>query len=348
VTRASALALVVLAALATPLVVGCAGGTKVEPTGRGAVHQIGVLGAAPASSQAALARGFERGLRELGYLESQNASIEYAWTDGTLGAFRERAGRLVARKVDVIVTGSNGALTAAMEATRTIPIVMAISSGDPVALGFVKSVQRPGGNVTGLSDSRYRVALAGGVISVEDSTHTLLELLKAAVPNASRVAILLNSDNPFHSAYWQEIQARAGALGLTLSAAHASRVTDLAPAVESMARARAHGFVVPPDLLFSLHRRPIADAARAHRLPAISSDLDFALDGGLLSYGLDGAANFRRAATYVDQILRGASPADLALQSATDFRFFINLKTALAFVLPIPPHVLLRADRLIE
>ncbi len=275
------------------------------------------------------------GLRELGYVEGQNLSIEYRSANGQFDRVPELLAELIRLKVDVIVTIGDPVVFAAKQATSTIPIVMA-GSGDPVGRGFVASLARPGGNITGISN--LAVALTG----------KWLELAKEAVPRISRVAILTNGGNPTHRLFWAETQTSAHAIALTVYNTEVRGPGDFERAFASMAQERVGAVVVLADPMLGSHRMRLAELSAKHRLASISPFREAVESGGLISYGPSLRANFRRAASYVDRILKGAKPADLPVEQPTKFELVINLKTAKALGLTIPQTLLLRADQAIE
>ncbi len=299
------------------------------------VYRIGVLEVVPVASNATNLDSLRQGLRELGYLEGQNFVIEYRSADGRAERFPNLASELVRLKVDLIVTRGTPAALAAKRATGTIPIVMA-SSGDPISAGIVASLAHPGANVTGLS------ALA------TDVQGKLLELLKEMVPQIARVAFLFNMSNPVLQAQWKEAEPMARSMGLRSQLLDVRTSHDLEPAFDAAARQRADAVVVGIDALTQTHRGQIVGALAKRRLPAISREREFVDAGGLMSYGIHYADSYRRAVTYVDKILKGAKPADLPIEQPTRLELVINLRTAKALGLTIPPSVLVRADQVIE
>jgi putative ABC transport system substrate-binding protein len=278
---------------------------------------------------------FRQGLRELGYVEGQNIAIESRWTEGTDDRLPALAADLVRSKVDVIVAETGAATRAAQQATRTIPIVMSLVN-DPVGSGLVASLARPGGNVTGLT------------IMSPDLVGKQLELLKEVVPKVSRVALLRHPDNPASAAQLREAEAAAQGLGVRLQTLEARSPQEIDGAFAAMTRERAGALLVIPDTLFWSQRRQIVDLAVKRRLPSIRIGEAYADAGGLMSYGPSYRDLERRAATYVDKILKGANPADLPVAQPTKFELVINLKTAKAIGLAIPQPLLQRADRTID
>ncbi len=285
---------------------------------------------APASSTV---KAFLQGLHDLGYIEGKNIAIEYRYAEGKPDRYPELASELVRLKVDVIFTSSDPAVRAARKASKTIPIVFAAVT-DPVAAGLVDSLARPGGNATGLS-----------LLSPELDGKRL-ELFKEAFPKATRVAFLRTprgSDTPF-----REAEAVARTLGLQLQSLGVKGTEDFKKAFETAKSGGAQGLAVPPSPFFYIHLAMIADLAAKNRLPAIYSDARYAEEGGLMSYGPNYDDLWRRAATYVDKILKGAKPADLPVEQPKKFEFIINLKAAKQIGLTIPPNVLARADKVIK
>jgi putative ABC transport system substrate-binding protein len=287
------------------------------------------------ASNAANLEAFRQGLRELGYVEGRNYIIEYRSADGRRERFPDLATELVRLKVDVIVTRGTPAVMAAKNATGAIPVVMA-ASGDPVLSGVVASLARPGGNVTGLS-----------AIVVEVSGKRL-ELLREVVPGVSRIAVLFNMSNPTDALQWKETENAASSLRVQLQLLDVRKPGDFATAFDAAIKQRAGALFVGVDALTWANRRPIVDLAAKNRLPAIYAAREFVDAGGLISYGVSYPHLYHRAATYVDKILRGAKPADLPVEQPTKFELVINLKTAKALGLTIPPSLLGRADEVIQ
>lgn len=280
---------------------------------------------------------FRQGLREHGWVEGQTIVIEWRYADeGRLDLLPGLAAEVVNLRVDVIVTGSGEPVVLALkQATSTIPIVFAISA-DPVGSGLVASLARPGGNATGLTSLSPEL---GG---------KKLELLKEAVPGASRVAVLWNAAYPGKTLEFKDTQVAARALGVTLQSVEVRRPNDLPGAFSAITRGRPDALVTLTEPLTLAHQRQIVDFAASKRLPMISGSGEFVESGGLLSYGASLRDLFRRAAGYVDKILKGAKPGDLPVEQPTKLELFINLRTARALGLTIPPSLLLRADQVIE
>ena len=299
------------------------------------VQRIGFLAATSASVESARIEALRQGLRELGYVEGKNIVIEWRWAEGKFDRLPDLAAELVRLKVDIIVSAGPAVTRPLKEATKTIPIVMGFDS-DPVANGFVASLSRPGGNITGLS------ALTPELSGKQ------LELLKEIVSKLSRVAVLGSSTEPGNAQSLRETELAAGAFGVKLQYLDVLDPKDIEPAFRTAAKGRANGVLVLPTPVVLSHRAQIAVLAVKSRLPAIYARPEFVEDGGLMTYGVSITDLFRRAATYVDKILKGAKPADLPVEQPTKFEFVINLKAAKQIGLTIPPNVLARADRVIR
>ena len=299
------------------------------------VPRIGFLSAASASSISARSEAFRQGLRELGYVEGQNLVIEYRYAEGKLDRLRELAAELVRLPVDVILSAGPTVTRPAQEATSTIPIVMAFDS-DPVGSGFVASLARPGGNITGLSTLSPEI------------TGKQLELLKEIVPTLSRVAVLGNSLTAGNAQVLRETETTAQALRVQLQYIDMPGLKDIEPAFRDVSQARADAVLVLNNPVVTAQRTQTADFAVKSRLPAIYLAREFVEAGGLMSYGVNINDLFRRAATYVDKILKGATPADLPVEQPMQFELVINLKAAEALGLTIPPMVLFQADEVIK
>jgi putative tryptophan/tyrosine transport system substrate-binding protein len=297
--------------------------------------RIGVLARTSAASISPLLDSFRKGLRELGWIEGDNLVIEYQFGNGELGRLPELAEALVRLKVSVIVTVDTPPTLAAKRATNTIPIVIAVSA-DPVGAGLVASLARPGGNVTGLS------------LLAPDTDQKNLEIVREAVPNTRRVAIIWDPNNPGMTLRHTAIQAAAAKLGMELQSMAAPGSGELAAALTAAVQN-------PPDALmvlspiYAAYRNEIIEFAARTKLPLLFDTRGLAGEpGALLSYGADLSALFLRSATYVDKILKGAKPGDLPIEQPTKFELVINLKTARALGLTIPPTLLIRADEVIE
>ncbi len=299
------------------------------------VPRIGFLWSSGRTATPPNFEAFRQGLRELGYMEGQNIAFESRWAEVRFDRLPTLAGELVRLRVDLIATGGTPAARAAKEATTTIPIV-AVAVGDPVGTGLVASLARPGGNLTGLSD-----------ITVDMSAKRL-ELIKEVVPTVSRVAVLWNPTHPTNPLQLRETQVAAQAFGVRVQLAEVRGADELERAFATMMRERPGALVVLSDPFMLLHRGRLADLAAKNRLPAVYPWREHAEAGGLMSYGPSLPDLYRRAATYVDKILKGAKPADLPVEQPTRFELVINLKTAKALGLTIPPSVLIRADQVIQ
>ena len=274
-------------------------------------------------------------LRELGWVEGENVVFERRYAENRLERLPELAADLVRLKVDVIVAAGTLAPLAAKRATSTIPIVMT-SAGDPLGSGLVDSLARPGGNVTGMS------------IMGPDLGGKRLELLKELLPRIARVAVLRNAATPNTAIVLKETQAAARTFGIEVQSLEVRGPDDFDGAFETMQRQHPDSLVTVEDPLTFNHRKRIADFAAGQQLPSLSGLSEFAVAGGLMSYGANNADLLRRAAGYVDKILKGAKPADLPVQQPTKFELVINLKTAKALGITIPPSLLARADKVIE
>jgi len=300
------------------------------------IPRIGFLSPHSASDVGVSRLGaFRQGLRELGYVEGQTIAIESRWAEGKYDRLPGLATELVGLKVDVIVTYAPPAIQAAKQATATIPIVMA-GIVDPVATGFVASLARPGGNITGLS------------LMAPDLVGKQLEMLKGIVPKVSRIALLGNPTNTGNAPQVRYAQDAARALKVQLQPLEASSSSEIDSAFAAMTRERAGAVIVLVDAMFSDQRNRIADLAVKRRLPSVYGLPEHAEAGGLMFYGGDDRDRFRRAAIYVDRILKGAKPADLPVEQPTRFELVINLRTAKALGLTIPPALLQRADQVIQ
>jgi putative tryptophan/tyrosine transport system substrate-binding protein len=301
------------------------------------VHRIGwlVAGSPPSGSEPRLDT-FRQGIRDLGYVEGQNLLIEYRSAEGSDARLRDLAAELVHLPVEVIVAGGSAATRAAQQATRTIPIVMA-SSGDPVGRGFVASLARPGGNITGLSN--FVAELPG----------KQLELLKEAVPQGTRIAVLTNPAAPSHGSEMETLAVAAKALGVHVHVVPLRSRDELAGAFAALTREGAEALVVLGEPLLLDHIiGAIMDLAAQHRLPAIYRWRSHVEAGGLMSYGPNQPAYWRRIAYYVDRILQGAKPADLPVEQPTKFELILNLKTAQALGITFPSGLLMLADEVIQ
>jgi putative ABC transport system substrate-binding protein len=306
---------------------------EAQPAG-GAVT-IGYLGNSSPSLEPDLVDAFREGLRQLGYVEGQNLIIRYVWAEGQQERYADLARELVQLQPDLILTAGTPGTLAAMHATLSIPIVTAIA-GDPVAAGLVSSLAKPAGNVTGLTT--MAAELEG----------KRLELFKQAVPTLSRVVALLNPANPYTTIAWKAVQPAAEALGLTLQPVEAWGPHDLDRVFATLKEVHPDGLIIIPDRFLLTYRASIVQFTAAHRLPGMFPFRDFVQEGGLLAYGPDYTDLYRRAATYVDKILKGAKPADLPMEQPMKFELVINLKTAQALGLTMPPPLLFQADEVLR
>jgi len=321
-------AVVAWGVLAAPLV------ADAQPAGK--VYRVGYLIAASLTANPRVREAFRQGLRDLGWIEGQNTVIEYRSAEGRLDRLPDLAAELVRLKVDVIVATPTPAALAAKNATGTVPIV-GVSLTEPVGLGLIASLARPGGNVTGVSYS------VGTDIFGKD-----LELLKEVVPKVRRIAVLSNPDGPAQPLIISNIKGAARSLGLQLQLVEARGPGDFDGAFAAMARERVGTLFVVTDPVFIPHRARLVGLAAKSRLPSIFTQRADVEAGGLMSYGPNFPDMYRRTATYVDKILKGAKPADLPVEQPTKIELVINLKTAKAPGLTIPPSLLQRADEVIQ
>jgi putative ABC transport system substrate-binding protein len=298
------------------------------------VPRVGLLGTATPSLMAPWITAFRDGLREHGYVERQNVDIEYRWGEGKPERFPGLVAELVRLKVDVIVTSGPHAIRAAQRATSTIPIVMAIID-DPVDQGFVSSFGRPGGNLTGLSFQDPDLAVKR------------LQLLHEAIPSVIRVAALWDSSS-FRPTGMRAVERAAPSIGLVLHVLEVRAATDFDRAFQAARQQRDQAVIQLASPFFAAHRKTLLALMAKNRLPAICQERTFVVDGCLMAYGPSFPDMFRRAADYVDRILKGAKPAELPVEQASKFELVFNLKTAKALGLTIPPSLLLRADQVIQ
>jgi putative ABC transport system substrate-binding protein len=297
---------------------------------------IGYLGAQSPATFASRVRAFREGLGETGFVEGRNVAIEFRWAEGRHERLPALAADLVARRVTVIVApGGAPAALAAKSVTTTIPIVFEMGA-DPIAMGLVASLNRPGGNLTGVSSLNVEV------------TPKRLEILHQAIPGGTVIAALLNPTSPTANSQLQELEAAARALGLQLHILHASLARDLDAVFATLEQLRPSGLVVASDTFFAAHAEQIAGLTVRHALPAIHQSRDFALAGGLMSYGGSFAQSHRQAGVYTGRVIKGDKPADLPVQQVTKVELFINLKTAKTLGLTFPISLLGRADQVIE
>jgi putative ABC transport system substrate-binding protein len=302
----------------------------------GKVHRIGYIQTAKPDEQAHLTKAFQDGLRDLGYVEGRNVLLEQRFASGKQERLPDLAAELVNLNVDVIVTGANPVIAAVRRATTSIPVVMA-ASRDPVGSGFIASLARPGGNITGLTSDPS-----------PEFHGKRLELLKEAVPRATRVALLWNPVPPSAKTYRKIVEDAAIKLGMTVQVVEVRGRDELEDAFATIARERADAVLVDSDPVFFTARFQIVRLAAKHQLPAVYQAREFVDIGGLMSYGDNVAHRFRRAAAYVDKILRGSKPGDLPVEQATKFELLLNLTAAKQLGLALPPSLLLRADDVVQ
>jgi putative tryptophan/tyrosine transport system substrate-binding protein len=299
------------------------------------VSRLGFLGVTSATANAARIEAFRQGLRELGYVDGKNISIEYRWADGKTERLSDLAAELMRLKVDAIVTAGPSATRPAKQATSTIPIVMGFDN-DPVGNGFVSSLARPGGNITGLS------------AVFPELSGKRVELLKEVVPSLSRVTTFGTSSQPGTPQTLRETERAAASLGVQLQSIDIRDPKDIDNAFRTARKGRADAILVLSSAVIFSRRTQMAELGVKNRLPMIFPQNEFVEDGGLMSYAPNYADLFRRAAVYVDKILQGSKPGDLPVEQPTKFEFIVNLKTAKQIGLTIPPNVLARADRVIR
>jgi putative ABC transport system substrate-binding protein len=299
------------------------------------VWRIGFLSPASSSDQSDNLKAFMQGLNDLGYIDGKNMHFERRFADGNLDRLPALAAELARTNVDVILAESSFAVEAAREATKTIPIVMT-GVGNPVGSGFVKSISQPGGNITGLTN-----------VSIEVSSK-YLEYLHAAVPNLMRVGVLIDPKHPNHPTVLKQVQVGAQAIGASVSAIELRSVSDINAALSLIQQERLGALIVPPDPTFPIIHRQIAEFAISNRLPTMFGLRHGVEAGGLMGYQPNLTDMYKRATALVDKILKGAKPADLPVEFPTRFQFIINLKTAKAIGLTMPPTLLTSADEVIE
>jgi putative ABC transport system substrate-binding protein len=316
------------------------GGLLAGPLGAGTaqagkIYRIGMLETRSTELNAANVSAFRQGLSDLGYKDGENFQIVYRSSDGRDERFPALAGELVRLKVDLILTRGTPAALAAKSATGAIPVVMA-ASGDPVGSRIVTSLAQPGGNITGLSSG------------ITESFPKRVELLAELLPRLKRIVAILNMGNPVVPPQWDIVEASARSLGIQAQLLDVRRPEDLPGAFGEAAKGRAEALVLGLDGVTQANLRPIAELAIKQRLPSIYPAKDYAKLGGLMTYGSSDFHMYRRAATFVDKIFKGAKPADLPVEQPTEWEFVINLKTAKAVGLTIPPSLLQRADQVID
>jgi putative ABC transport system substrate-binding protein len=301
----------------------------------GKIPRVGFMGNSTAALEANLIGPFREGLREHGYEEGRNVEIVFRWAEGRYERFPALIAELIAANVDVIVSAGTPAALALKKATSTLPVVMA-AVGDPVGTGNVPNLARPGGNITGLS----------GV--APDLEGKRLELLREIVPHLANVAFFLNPANDFHTASMRQALTAARALNIKLHPCEVSRSEDLDAAFASIVNEKPDGLLILADRIFLHNRQRMMDFAIEHRLPSVNAYRELVDAGGLTSYGPSYEDMHRRAASYVDRILKGARPGDLPVEQPTRFTLVVNLKAAKALGLEVPPTLLARADEVIE
>jgi len=300
----------------------------------GKIYRVGFLWDSPAVFPDAI-EAFRQGLRNLGYVEGRSVAIEYRWAEGKPERMRELAEELVRLKVDVIVAPSSIYTGAAKRATSTIPIIF-MSHADPLRTGHVASLGRPGGNITGLTIMMTETNVKG------------LELFKEAVPGLSRVAVVWDPATPSHEPGLKAVEVAGPSMGLRIQSVAVRSATEYESAFSAIIRERADGVLVLSTPLFIAGAKRLAELAMTHKLPSLFGPKHHVAAGGLMSYSPDRADLYRRGATYVDKILKGAKPSDLPVERATKFELVINLKTAKALGITIPPALLARANEVIE
>ena len=309
--------------------------TIVRAESREKVWRVGMMDSVPRALNIANFDAFENGLRSLGYIEGQNLRIDYRSAEGEIERFRVIAEELVHAKVDVIVTRGTPAVVAAKQATATIPVVMA-ASGEPLTSGVVSGLARPGGNVTGLS------AFTNELIPKR------IELLTEVVPGTKRIAFLQNMANPVAQSQWQELRIAAQSVGIEAVLIDVRKSEDLTGAFEAAQAQHIDALIMGNDTVTQANRQQVVELAARHRLPASYASREFVDAGGLMLYAVNYADLYRRAATYVDKILKGAKPADLPVEQPTKFDFIINLRTSKALGLTVPDKLLALANEVIE
>jgi len=302
---------------------------------QGRIPRVGFMGNSTAALEVNLVASFREGLRELGYEEGRNIAIEYRWADGRYERFAALVAELIAAKVDVIVTAGTPAALAVKKATSTVPLVM-VAVGDPVGTGLVPSLARPDGNLTGLSSV------------APDLEGKRLELLREIVPSVSRIAVFINSVNPFHATSMRQAQSAGKTLGVKVQQYDIRKSEDLDGAFAAIRKERPDALLILADRVFLHNRERIVDFTEEQRLPNVSAYKEVVEAGGLMSYGPSYEDMHKRAAIYVNKILKGAKPGNLPIEQPTKFTLVVNLKAAKALGISMPPAVLSRADDVIE
>jgi putative tryptophan/tyrosine transport system substrate-binding protein len=299
------------------------------------IPRIGFMGNSTAALETNLVDAFREGLRELGYEEGRNIAIEYRWADGNYDRFPTLAEELIAAKVDAIVTAGTPAALAVKRATTTVPLVM-VAVGDPIGTGLVSSLARPGGNLTGLSSI------------APDLEGKRLQLLREVLPALSHVAMFVNSLNPFHVSSMKQARAAAQAMGIKLQLHDIPKSEDLDDAFAAIRKERPDALLILADRVFLHNRQRMMDFTNEQRLPNVNAYKELVEVGGLMSYGPSYEDMHKRAAIYVDKILKGTKPADLPIEQPSKFTFIVNLKAAKALGVTVPSQLLGLADQLIE
>jgi putative ABC transport system substrate-binding protein len=315
--------------------VGVAAVLPLAASAQSKIPRIGFIGNSTAALEANLVDAFREGLRELGYEEGRNIVIEYRWAGGEYQRFSTLVAELIAAKVDLIVTAGTPAALAVKKATTTVPLVM-VAVGDPVGTGLVPSLARPGGNLTGLSSI------------APDLEGKRLQLLREIVPALSYVAMFVNSVNPFHVSSMRQARAAAEGMGIKLQLHDIRKTEDLDDAFTAIRNERPGALLILADRVFLHNRERIADFTKEQRLPNVNAYKEIVEVGGLMSYGPSYEDMHKRAATYVDKILKGAKPADLPIEQPSKFTFIVNLKAARALDVTVPSQLLALTDQLIE
>jgi ABC-type uncharacterized transport system substrate-binding protein len=299
------------------------------------IPRIGFMGNSTAALETNLVDAFREGLRELGYEEGRNIAIEYRWADGNYDRFPTLAEELIAARVDAIVTAGTPAALAVKRATTTVPLVM-VAVGDPIGTGLVSSLARPGGNLTGLSSI------------APDLEGKRLQLLREVLPALSHVAMFVNSLNPFHVSSMKQARAAAQAMGIKLQLHDIPKSEDLDDAFAAIRKERPDALLILADRVFLHNRQRMMDFTNEQRLPNVNAYKELVEVGGLMSYGPSYEDMHKRAAIYVDKILKGTKPADLPIEQPSKFTFIVNLKAAKALGVTVPSQLLGLADQLIE
>jgi putative ABC transport system substrate-binding protein len=316
-------------------VLGCAVAWPLASRAQGRIPRVGFMGNSTAALEANLVDSFREGLRELGYEEGRNIAIEYRWADGQYERLAALVTELIAAKVDVIVTAGTPAALAVKKATSTVPLVM-VAVGDPVGTGLVPSLARPDGNLTGLSSV------------APDLEGKRLELLREIVPSVSRIAVFLNSVNPFHATSMRQAQTAGKTLGIKVQQYDIRKSEDLDGAFAAIRKERPDALLILADRVFLHNRERIVDFTGEQHLPNVNAYKELVEAGGLISYGPSYEDMHKRAAIYVNKILKGAKPGNLPIEQPTKFTLVVNLKAAKALGISMPPAVLSRADEVIE